>query len=150
MKNLSFFIFFSFMLPVIVSGQQVKVSKKQQQEINSVVGKYLEARDNKDEVLLKSILTDDMDQLVSTGEWRRGKAASVQGMMRSSNSNPGERTIKVENIRFIHPEVAIADARYEIQNPDGTARKMWSTFILTKQKGAWQIAAIRNMLIPGK
>ena len=150
MKNLSLCILFSFMLPIFVCGQQVKVSNKQKQEINAVVEKYLEARDNKDAVLLKSLLTDDMDQLVSTGEWRRGKAASVQGMMRSSKSNPGERTIKVENIRFIHPECAIADARYEIQNPDGSARKMWSTFIVTNEEGTWKIAAIRNMLIPGK
>ena len=135
MKNLTLFILLGLMLPVFVCGQQVNVSNKQKQEINAVVEKYLQARDNKDEVLLKSILTDDMDQLVSTGEWRRGKAASVKGMMQSSKSNPGERTIKVENIRFIHPECAIADARYEIQNPDGSARKMWSTFIVVNENG---------------
>jgi len=149
MKNLSLFILLGLAFPFFVCGQQVNVDNKQKQEINAVVEKYLQARDNKDEVLLKSILTDDMDQLVSTGEWRRGKAASVKGMMQSSKSNPGERTIKVENIRFIHPECAIADARYEIQNTDGTARKMWSTFIVAKEKGIWKIAAIRNMLIPG-
>ena len=150
MKKLSLIILLGFSFPFFVCAQQVKISNKQKQEINAVVEKYLQARDNKDEALLKSILTNNMDQLVSTGEWRRGKAVAIKGMMQSSKSNPGKRTIKVENIRFIHPECAIADARYEIQNADGSARKMWSTFIIANEKGTWKIAAIRNMLIPGK
>jgi hypothetical protein len=44
----------------------------------------------------------------------------------------------------------IADARYEIQNADGTARKMWSTFIVVYQDDAWKITAIRNMLLAGQ
>lgn len=150
MKNLSVFILFSFVITTSVYAQDLKFSNKQQKEIYSVVEKYVQARDNKDEVLLKSILSDDIDQLVSTGEWRRGKAASVKGMMQSSKSNPGKRTIKIEKIRLINKACGIADARYEIQNSDGTARKMWSTFIVADEKGTWKIAAIRNMLIPSQ
>ncbi|HKI90579.1 MAG TPA: DUF4440 domain-containing protein [Draconibacterium sp.] len=149
MKNLSIFILFSLAFTTFVCAQDTKVNNKQEQEIYSVVEKYVQARDNKDEVLLKSILTDDIDQLVSTGVWRTGKGESVQGMMQSSKSNPGKRTIKIEKIRLINPACGIADARYEIQNSDGTVRKMWSTFIIVDDKGTWKITAIRNMLIPG-
>jgi hypothetical protein len=46
-----------------------------------------------DTVLLKNILTDDIDQLVSSGEWRQGIDESVQGMLRSSANNAGTRKI---------------------------------------------------------
>ncbi|MGZ8557192.1 MAG: hypothetical protein ACXWWC_02605 [Chitinophagaceae bacterium] len=41
---------------------------------------------------------------------------------------------------------AIVDCRYEIQNADATAQKMWSTFIVVADKETWKIRAIRNML----
>jgi hypothetical protein len=41
---------------------------------------------------------------------------------------------------------AIVDCKYEIQNTDGTGRKMWSTFIVNYNKKIWKISAIRNML----
>jgi len=100
-------------------------------------------------VLLKEILVKDIDQLVSSGVWRNGIAAAVKGMMESSTENPGDRTLKVESIRFLDPEVAIVDCRYEIKNTNGTIRKMWSTFMVVVETEQWKIAAIRNMLPAG-
>jgi len=114
--------------------------------ITKLIDQYSEARENKDTVLLKNILTDDIDQLVSNGEWRAGIRVAVEGMMRSSTANPGTRTLTVDKIRYLGDDSAIADCRYEITNPDGSDRKMWSTFVVVKQKGKWKIAAIRNML----
>jgi len=48
-----------------------------------------------DTVMLKSILTPDVDQLVSSGEWRTGIEGAMKGMVRSSTSNPGKRTLVV-------------------------------------------------------
>ncbi len=104
------------------------------------------ARETRDSELLKAILATDVDQLVSSGEWRRGVDEALKGMMRSSASRPGSRSLTVEKIRFLNPGSGIADARYEIKNTDGTVRKMWSTFIVTYQDKRWKIAAIRNML----
>jgi hypothetical protein len=119
---------------------------KQTQDIYTLIDNYSKAREKKDTVLLKSILTPDVDQLVSSGEWRNGIQGSVKGMLRSSESNLGSRKLIVEKIRFINSESAIVDARYEIQNTDGTIRKMWSTFIVVNIKNVWKISAIRNML----
>jgi len=120
-------------------------NNKQNQEIISLIDKYAQARETKDTVLLKQILTEDIDQLVSSGEWRIGIRVALDGMMRSSSSNPGQRILTVDKIRFLNATTGIADARYEIQNPDGTTRKMWSTFIVIYQSGTWKITAIRNM-----
>jgi hypothetical protein len=85
-------------------------------------------------------------QLVSTGEWRVGVNAAVEGMMKSSANSPGTRTLHIERIQTITSSSAVVDCRYEIQNTDGTARKMWSTFIVIDDKKKWKIMAIRNML----
>jgi uncharacterized protein (TIGR02246 family) len=121
-------------------------NSKQEQAIIALVGQYQQARETQDTLLLKGILTTDIDQLVSTGEWREGIQGSMAGMARSSATNPGTRTLTVQKVRFLNPGSAIADARYVIQNSDGSNREMWSTFIVVQQKGKWKIAAIRNML----
>jgi uncharacterized protein (TIGR02246 family) len=127
------------------SGQATENDKA----ITRLIDQYSEARETKDTVLLKNILTEDIDQLVSNGEWRIGIRVAIDGMMRSSSSNPGDRTLTIDKIRYLGSEGAIADCRYEIKNPDGSERKMWSTFVVVKQKGKWRISAIRNMLPAG-
>jgi hypothetical protein len=66
--------------------------------------------------------------------------------MKSSANNPGTRTLSIDKIQTISASSAIVDCRYEIQNADGTVRKMWSTFIVIADKKTWKIRAIRNML----
>jgi len=119
---------------------------KNRKEINTLIDNYSLAREKRDTVLLKNILTLDIDQLVSNGEWRTGIKAAVKGMMASSAASPGTRTLTVDKIKFSSPQIAIVDTKYEIQNADGTPRKMWSTFIVVNTTLGWKISAIRNML----
>src|SRR4051794_35828133 len=109
--------------------------------VRDMVKRYADARDVKDSKEIGALFTDDADQLVSTGEWRRGRDALVRGMLASSARETGKRTLAVEAVRFLGADVAIADARYEIGD-----RKMWSTFIMKRASGGWRIEAIRNML----
>ncbi len=128
---------------------QEALSETQRQAVIAVVDQYELARENSDTALLRRILTGDVDQLVSSGVWRRGIEAAIEGMLRSSANNPGERSLEVEQVRFLHPACALADARYEIRNADGSVRRMWSTFMVVNKGGHWKIAAIRNMLPAG-
>jgi uncharacterized protein (TIGR02246 family) len=109
--------------------------------VRDVVQRYSDARDGKDPRAIGTLFSDNADQLVSSGEWRRGKEALVQGMLASSARDAGKRILTVETVRFLGRDVAIADARYEIGD-----RKMWSTFILRRSSRAWRIEGIRNML----
>jgi hypothetical protein len=131
---------------MVLYGQEITVNDNLQKAITSLIDQYSLAREKRDTVLLKTILTPDVDQLVSTGEWRVGINAAVEGMMKSSANSPGTRTLHIEKIQTISSSSAIVDCRYEIQNTDGTARKMWSTFIVIADKKTWKIMAIRNML----
>ena len=109
--------------------------------VREMVKRYADARDVSDPKAIGALFTDDADQLVSTGEWRRGRDALVRGMLSSSARETGKRILAVETVHFVGADVAIADARYEIGE-----RKMWSTFIMKRGSGGWRIQAIRNML----
>lgn len=115
--------------------------------IRALVKKYADAREANDPAAVSALFVADADQLVSSGEWRRGRDVLVKGAMASSARNAGTRTLDVDAIRMIGPDSAIADARYEIRGIEGGAtRKMWSTFVVVRQAGSWRISAIRNML----
>jgi len=150
MKTFSILIFINTIGLSSLQAQNSKLGDKQKKDLYTLIDNYSEARENRDTILLKSIFTSDIDQLVSTGEWRAGIASSVKGMLTSSAGNPGTRTLTVEKIKVLDKNTSIIDCKYEIQNPNGTTRKMWSTFIAVSEKGVWRISAIRNMLPSGK
>jgi uncharacterized protein (TIGR02246 family) len=141
---------FAVLCCVISAGlcyAQDSVSKNDEAPIREIVSKYVDARERNDPKAVEALFTGDADQLVSSGEWRKGRDAVVQGAMASSRSTGGKRTITVEQVRFLTPEVAIADGRYELTGlSGGTNRSMWATLIMKKTGNGWRIAAIRNML----
>ena len=118
--------------------------------IRGVVKRYVDARENRDSKAVEALFTSDADQLVSSGEWRRGREAVVRGTQGSSERNPGVRTITVETIRFLGGDVAIADGPYIIKSAAGSERRMWTTFVMKREAEGWRIAAIRNMLPAGQ
>ncbi len=138
------------MATTFLYAQDATIKNNQKQDIYSLIDTYVQAREKKDKALLNRILADDIDQLVSSGVWRYGKNESMNGMLRSSQNNPGTRSINIEKIRFLNSDCGIVDAKYEIQITNGTARKMWSTFIVVYIEDMWKISAIRNMLPTGQ
>jgi uncharacterized protein (TIGR02246 family) len=126
---------------------QDSAGHKEDAAIRELVGKYVDARERIDPKAVEELFTADADQLVSSGEWRRGRDAVVRGTMASSNSTGGKRTITVETVRMITPDVAIADGRYELTGlAGGATRRMWTTLVLKRTEKGWRITAIRNML----
>ena len=112
MKNISLLLLLNLTAMLVLHGQHNTPDGHQRKAITALIDQYTEAREKSDTVLLKNILTIDVDQLVSTGEWRIGIGASVQGMQKSSANNPGTRALRIENIRMFNPTTAIVDCRY--------------------------------------
>src|SRR3954466_13711717 len=100
--------------------------------VREMVKRYADARGVSDPKAIGALFTDNADQLVSNGEWRRGREALVKGMLASSARETGKRTLTVETVRFLGPDVAIADARYDIGD-----RKMWSSFVMKRAANGW-------------
>jgi uncharacterized protein (TIGR02246 family) len=120
-------------------------SVNEEAAIRRVVAQYVDAREHRDAKAIEALFTRDADQLVSSGEWRKGRDEVVRGTLASSQQNSGTRTITVESVRFVGAEVALADGRYEIAGGAAT-RRMWTSFVMAKTPQGWRIAAIRNML----
>lgn len=133
-------------LSASLPGQNNLPGSKDRQAISALIAQYQLARETRDTALLRGLFDKDIDQLVSSGEWRTGIDASLQGMLNSSANNPGTRSLRVDRVRKLSAAVALVDCRYEIQQINGTTRNMWSSFTVIKSKGNWKITAIRNML----
>jgi uncharacterized protein (TIGR02246 family) len=114
--------------------------------VRAVIQSYVNAREARDGRAIDALVTRDADQYTTAGQWRRGPAELTAGMAESSRQNPGTRAITVASVRFITPDVAIADGGYDIA---GSAVRRWTTIVLEREAGAWRIAAIRNM-VPGR
>ncbi|RAK57401.1 SgcJ/EcaC family oxidoreductase [Phenylobacterium deserti] len=118
--------------------------------IRDLVGRYVQARDLKDPAAIGALFTPDADQHTTSGEWRRGRDAIVPGALASSGREPGTRRIAVETVRFLSPDIALADGPYTVTALDGAVRRMWATLVVQRHSGAWRIAAIRNAAPTGK
>ncbi|MGE0816641.1 MAG: SgcJ/EcaC family oxidoreductase [Vicinamibacterales bacterium] len=119
--------------------------------VRALVDRYVEARALEDPAAVEALFTADADQYTTSGEWRRGRAAIVAGTARSSAQNPGTRRIRIDALRFVTRDVAIADGPYEITTP-GTAtpaRRMWTSIVVVRTARGWRISAIRNMVPTG-
>lgn len=110
--------------------------------IRTVIRNYMNARDARDLGVIEGFFTADADQYTTAGEWRRGRAQVVAGTAESTKQNPGARSIDVAAIRYITPDVAIADGDYIIA---GSTQRRWTTIVLKRDAGTWRIAAVRNM-----
>jgi uncharacterized protein (TIGR02246 family) len=129
---------------ISIPGRQSRSADEQ--AVRDVVRRYVAAREARDPAAVAALFTADADQLVSSGEWRLGREKVVEGSLASTERTGGRRQIAVERVRFVSDDVAIADGRYTIAGLETGDRRMWSTFVMAKDAGAWKIAAIRNML----
>jgi uncharacterized protein (TIGR02246 family) len=112
----------------------------------NLVAQYMQARNQKDEAAVRRLFTTDADQLVSSGEWRKGIDHLVRGAMASSQKETGTSSITVESVRMLQADVALVDGRYRTTSAGGDMRNMWTTLILKRTAEGWRITAIRNML----
>lgn len=118
--------------------------------VRDLVARYTAAREAKDAAALEALFTPDADQQTTSGEWRRGRPAILQGTAEASARNPGMRRIEVEAVRFLTSDVAIADGRYDITPAGGgPVQRMWTTIVAVRTAGTWRISAIRNMAPTG-
>ena len=133
---------------VIQPAAQTSAPSADEAAVREVVRKYVDARELRDPAAIEALFTADADQHTTSGEWRRGRGGLVDGALASSKANPGARSIQIESVRFITPDVAIADGPDEIASAAG-ARRMWTTVVLAREGNVWRIAAIRNMVPSG-
>jgi uncharacterized protein (TIGR02246 family) len=115
--------------------------------VRAVIQAFIDTREKNDSAALAALLTSDVDQRQTSGNMRSGRDAVVSGSLSTQQSTGGSRTISVDSLRFVGPDVALADGRYDsVGRADGTDQRMLTSMVLRREGGAWKIAAIRNML----
>jgi uncharacterized protein (TIGR02246 family) len=143
---LSALITFGF-LSAVGAQTPSAVEQSEDKSVRVLVQRYVAARETADPVQLAALFTADADQLVSSGEWRRGQADVVAGTVASSKKEAGgRRAVTIETVRFLGPDVALADGRYDLTSANGVTRHMWTAILCRRESSGWKIAAIRNML----
>ncbi len=134
------------LLAAPMRAQAPAAASVEESRVAAVIQNYVEARNARDPKAIEALFTADADQYTTGGEWRRGRAHVIPGTARSTNQNPGIRSIAIAAVRFITPDVAIADGTYTIAGSDV---RRWTTIVLKREPDKWRIAAIRNMLPTG-
>ena len=133
------------LMSTAVFAQSSGTRARDEVAVRDLVRRYVEARERRQGAEIEALFTADADQYTTAGEWRRGRAAIGRGTLQSSGRNPGTRTIQVEAVRFVTPDVAIADGPYAIAAGGGDTRRMWTTIVAAREGSGWKIAAIRNI-----
>ena len=128
-----------------LTAQRTAANAADETAVRDVVARYVAVREARDASAVAALFTEDADQYTTAGEWRRGRERIRAGTADSSQRNPGSRRISVEAVRFVTPDVAIADGPYEIAASGASSRRMWTTLVLVRTSGGWRISAIRNM-----
>jgi uncharacterized protein (TIGR02246 family) len=114
--------------------------------ISELLTQYLETRAQNNEHGLLALLAEDVDQLTTSGNLRSGRDDVSSGSLATTRNNSGERSITIETIRFIRPDVAMVNARYDIVNRrNGPDSHYLTSILVVMEDERWLISAIRNM-----
>ena len=117
--------------------------------IRQVTQDYIARRDEDDEAGLRALLTENVDQRLTSGRMRLGRDEVVSGSLGSTQNSGGERVITLNDIRFLGADVAIANGNYDsLGRADGTDLYMRTTIVFWRVDGRWRIDAIRNARAP--
>src|SRR5688500_16232722 len=114
-----------------------------------VIQQFDEARSKADWKTASNLYLEDGTNLTSSGEWRRGRAdIEKRGAATTAGVYKGGRfTTKVDSVRMLGTNTAIADGTFEISNiPGGKNRQGHSTYVLAKSGDTWRIVASRSMV----
>jgi uncharacterized protein (TIGR02246 family) len=144
------FYFFLFLASGIFSTQSLSQTPvdiaTEETAIRDLITQYMGTRAQNNEQGLLALLTEDIDQLTTSGLLRSGRIGVSSGSLASSQSNSGKRSITVESIRFIKPDVAIVNGRYDIvDRSTGPDSHYLTSIVVVMEDQRWFISAIRNM-----
>ncbi len=117
------------------------VNTGEEQAINDVITQFYQGWNTSDVEKMVSFYADDIDHVNAYGEWRTGKQVMKEALTKfhADRTENIPKTITIEKIRFIKPDVAVAIVR----------QISWlgnvGTFVLSKESGKWLIVNFSNV-----
>jgi uncharacterized protein (TIGR02246 family) len=124
-------------------------AKDDEQAIREIARRLEEGWNSGDGQAFAAPFAEDSDYVVVDGRHIKGRLANAQGhqFIFDTIYRDSTNTMGVESVRFLRPDVALAHVRHHLkfsrdgQPAEGHARSTW---VLTKDKGQWSIAAFQN------
>lgn len=148
-RRMGFLLFLLVTAGVAAEAQDAPDRSADESAIRQVTQDYIARRDEGDETGLRALLTEKVDQRLTSGRMRLGRDAVVSGSLGSTQNSGGKRVITLVDIRFLGADVAIANGNYDsLGRADGTDLYMRTTIIFWRVDGEWRIDAIRNARAP--
>jgi uncharacterized protein (TIGR02246 family) len=147
--KLGFLLLMLVTASVAAEAQDAADRSADESAIRQVTQDYIARRDEGDEAGLRALLTEKVDQRLTSGRMRFGRDAVVTGSLGSTQNSGGKRVITLNDIRFLGADVAIANGNYDsLGRADGTDLYMRTTIVFWRVDGKWRIDAIRNARAP--
>ena len=147
--KLGFLLLMLVTASVAAEAQDTADRSADESAIRQVTQDYIARRDEGDEAGLRALLTEKVDQRLTSGRMRLGRDAVVSGSLGSTQNSGGKRVITLNDIRFLGADVAIANGNYDsLGRADGTDLYMRTTIVFWRVDGKWRIDAIRNARAP--
>ena len=141
-----------------VPSQTVAPPSREQDEkgIKQVLTAFVEAWNHHDAKAFSMVFAEDADFTNVRGMSAHGRAEveKFHAPRFATNFKDSNQKITEIKIRFITPDVAAVDARWEMtgaKGPDGQdipLRKGLLNFIMTRSSGQWLIMIMHNMDLP--
>jgi len=149
LKKLGLLLFVLVAAGAVAEAQDGADRSADEATIRQVTQDYIARRDEGDEAGLRALLTENVDQRLTSGRMRTGQDEVVSGSLGSTQSSGGKRVITLKEIRFLGDDVAIANGDYNsLGRADGTDLYMRTTIVFQRSDEKWRIAAIRNARAP--
>ena len=148
-NSLRFLLFMLVAAGIAANAQDAPDRSGDEAAIRQVTQDYILRRDEGDETGLRALLTENVDQRLTSGRMRIGLEEVVSGSLGSTQNSGGKRVITLKEIRFLGDDVAIANGNYDsLGRADGTDLYMRTTIVFWRSDGKWRIDAIRNARAP--
>jgi uncharacterized protein (TIGR02246 family) len=131
-------------------GATTPALSAEEKPIRDLVAAFAKAYSASDLKALAAFFTDEANVVDSGGETTRGKPAIVDMYASSFEENPRlNLESKVQEIRFLTPEVARVEGQTRLSTDTGDATEFTRfSSLLVKREGKWLVAEIREYPAP--
>ena len=138
------------------SPTENRPAQASEKQIKQVLSSFIEAWNRHDAKAFSMVFAEDADFTNVGGKSAHGRAEveKFHASKFTTNLKDTHQTITDTKIRFITPDVAAVDARWEmtgaksLDGQDVPLRKGLLNFIMTQSAGDWLITVMHNMNLP--
>ncbi len=144
-------VFIVSVLAVPVSSWGAGATAPSKADVQKVLDERDDARHKSDWAAYGKVFTPDATVVNSDGQSYKGRAQIQKGAadawVGGGVYKGAQMKTTVDSVEAIAPNVAVADATFEITNiAGGGSRKGRITVVLVKSNDAWKVAASRSMV----